>query len=154
MMTGTRIYAEGRVTMGRYYRGDIEGKFWFGVQSSVAPKDFSPDTEEYAEEDFGVLTYWGFSKKTLPDVERHLGTLTKRLGAYKEKLDEFFKDRDMYNDEELVKAVAPENFRTKGSSYVDQFRTTILRDYADHFLGTQIADCIRKNGECHFEGEH
>ena len=133
--------------MGRYYRGDIEGKFWFGVQSSVAPKDFSPDGEEYAEEDFGVLTYWGFSKKTLPDVERHLGTLTKRMGAYKEKLDEFFKDRDFYNDEELVKALAP-------SLDVDQFRSTILRDYADHQLGTQIADCIRKNGECHFEGEH
>lgn len=138
--------------MGRYYDGDIEGKFWFGVQSSVAPRDFSPDGEENDED--GNYTHWGFSKDTLPNVEKHLGTLTERLGAYKEKLDAFFKDVDMYNDEELVEAVAPENFRTKGSSYVDQFRSTILRDYADHFLGTQIADCIRKNGECHFKGEH
>mgnify|MGYP001329231190 CR=1 FL=1 len=138
--------------MGRYYHGDIEGKFWFGVQSSVAPRDFSPDGEHNNEDE--MITHWGFSKKTLPDVEKHLETLTERLGSYKEILDEFFKDRDMYNDEELVKAVAPENFRTKGSSYVDQFRATFLRDYADHFLGTQIADCIRKNGECHFKGEH
>ncbi len=131
--------------MGRYYRGDIEGKFWFAVQSSVAPKDFSPDGEHDDED--GNYTYWGFSKDTLPDVEKHLGTLTERLGEYKEKLDTYFKDRDMYNDEQLVKAVAP-------SLDVDQFRSTILRDYADHFLGTQIADCIRKNGECHFKGEH
>jgi hypothetical protein len=133
--------------MGRYYRGDIEGKFWFAVQSSDAPKVFSPDKEEYTEEDFGVLTYWGFSKDTLPLVEQRLNLLTERLGAYKENLDAFFKDRDMYNDEELVKAIAP-------SLDVDQFQTTILRDYADHQLGTQIADCIRKNGECNFEGEH
>ena len=131
--------------MGRYYRGDIEGKFWFGVQSSVAPRDFSPDGEHDDED--GNYTYWGFSKDTLPNVEKHLGTLTERLGEYKEKLDAFFKDVDMYNDEELVKAVAP-------SLDVDQFRSTILRDYADHQLGTQIADCIRKNGECHFKGEH
>ena len=131
--------------MGRYYDGDIEGKFWFGVQSSVVPRDFSPDGEETDED--GNYTYWGFSKDTLPNVEKHLGTLTERLGEYKEKLDEFFKDRDMYNDEELVKAVAP-------SWDYDRFRDTILRDYADHFLGTQIADCIRKNGECHFKGEH
>ena len=133
--------------MGRYYHGDIEGKFWFAVQSSNAPKVFSPDTEEYTEEDFGVLTYWGFSKDTLPDVEKHLETLTKRMGEYKEKLDTFFKDRDMYNDEELVEAVAP-------SWDYDSFRDTILQWYADHLLGTQIADCIRKNGECNFEGEH
>ena len=25
--------------MGRYYTGDIEGKFWFGVQSSYAPEN-------------------------------------------------------------------------------------------------------------------
>ena len=38
------------MTMGRYYRGDIEGKFWFAVQSSVAPKDFSPDGEHDDED--------------------------------------------------------------------------------------------------------
>lgn len=131
--------------MGRYYDGDIEGKFWFGVQSSVAPRDFSPDGEETDED--GNYTDWGFSKDTLPNVEKHLETLAERMGEYKEKLDTYFKDRDMYNDEQLVKDIAP-------SLDVDQFRSTILRDYADHFLGTQIADCIRKNGECHFKGEH
>ncbi len=131
--------------MGRYYRGDIQGKFWFGVQSSTVPRDFSPDGEHDDED--GNYTYWGFSKDTLPDVEKHLGTLTERLGQYKEKLDAFFKDRDMYNDEELVKAVAP-------SWDYDSFRDTILQWYADYLLGTQIADCIRKNGECHFKGEH
>ena len=26
--------------MGRYYSGDIEGKFWFAVQSSTSPERF------------------------------------------------------------------------------------------------------------------
>ncbi len=132
--------------MGRYYHGDIEGKFWFAVQSSNAPKVFSPDTEEYTEEDFGVLTYWGFSKDTLPDVEKHLGTLTKWMGEYKEKLDTFFKERDFYSPYELNNKVAPRKSE-------EEFHV-LLQWYADHKLGTQIADCIRKNGECNFEGEH
>ncbi len=38
--------------MGRYYDGDIEGKFWFGLQGSDAPKRFgaqeqAPNTTEY-----------------------------------------------------------------------------------------------------------
>ena len=26
--------------MGRYYNGDVEGKWWFGVQSSDTPEKF------------------------------------------------------------------------------------------------------------------
>ena len=38
--------------MGRYYQGDIEGKFWFAVQSSADPEFFSPShIDELSEED-------------------------------------------------------------------------------------------------------
>ncbi len=38
--------------MGRYYSGDIEGKFWFGVQSSddadfFGVTGYAPETLEY-----------------------------------------------------------------------------------------------------------
>ena len=32
--------------MGRYYSGDIEGKFWFGVQSSTAARRFGGSESE------------------------------------------------------------------------------------------------------------
>ena len=119
--------------MGRYYRGDIQGKFWFGVQSSTVPRDFSPDGEHDDED--GNYTYWGFSKDTLPNVEKHLGTLTERLGEYKEKLDAFFKDRDMYNDEELVEAVAPR--RCKGLARSHQHLVVHIRHVCGH-LGPPV----------------
>ena len=31
--------------MGRYYNGDIEGKFWFGLQSSESPNRFGGSME-------------------------------------------------------------------------------------------------------------
>ena len=32
--------------MGRYYSGDIEGKFWFGVQSSTDGEFFGAEEQE------------------------------------------------------------------------------------------------------------
>ena len=43
--------------MGRYYGGDIEGKFWFGVQSSVDARHFGADPEESEK----VYSYCGDS---------------------------------------------------------------------------------------------
>ena len=46
--------------MGRYYHGDIEGKFWFGVQPSDDPKFFGAveepgDTVDYYTEDLSLI---------------------------------------------------------------------------------------------------
>jgi hypothetical protein len=52
--------------MGRYYSGDIEGKFWFGVQSSMVASDrfgcheSEPDhVDYYVEEDQEYLAKEG-----------------------------------------------------------------------------------------------
>ena len=38
--------------MGRYYRGDIEGKFWFGVQDSQDASFFGGESSEGGEIEF------------------------------------------------------------------------------------------------------
>ena len=58
--------------MGRYYSGDIEGKFWFAVQSSNAADRFGsigyePDYLEYY-----------FNEDNLPDVQKELKKIEER----------------------------------------------------------------------------
>ena len=60
--------------MGRYYTGDIEGKFMFGVQSSN-DADF-----------FGVAFY-----------------ISCVIGEYLKHMDQFFKENDSFNSERLAR---------------------------------------------------
>ena len=49
--------------MGRYYSGDIEGKFWFGIQSSTDAEFFGG--EGYQPEE---MNYW-FEKSDLDTIK-------------------------------------------------------------------------------------
>lgn len=123
--------------MGRYYHGDIEGKFWFAVQSSDAADRFGvtgtcPDYIEYV-----------FEEEDLPRVQEELANIENILGDKLAKMDEFFETRDYCNKEEL------ENFLG-----ISKEETRIaLSHYADYGLGKQIEACIIENGSCSFEGE-
>ena len=118
--------------MGRYYNGDIEGKFMFAVQSSAAADRFG----SAGSQDF--LDYY-FDKS-------HLETISKELSALKPawvKVNNFFDEgkkngRTGYTDEDLKDA---------GISEQD------LSDYADYNLGKKIEECVIEEGECHFEAE-
>ena len=123
--------------MGRYYNGDIEGKFWFAVQ----PSDCA--------DRFGAIGYtpeaiqYDFSKEEHYDkVCVEIKAIEKALGDNKEKLDKFFEDNNGYNDEMLVKAGFPK----------DKIKH-MLEDYADLRIGKQIKECLEKQGYCCFEGE-
>lgn len=118
--------------MGRYYSGDIEGKFWFGVQSSTAADRFGVTHNEPE-----YVTYH-YSEDDLDDVENEIKRIEDTLGEKKHKLDQFFAQKNGYKDEELEKI---------GISRHD------LSEYADLFLGIQIRDCIKEKGECYFEAE-
>ena len=48
--------------MGRYYHGDIEGKFMFGVQSST-------DADFFGVEGEATHLSYGFNNEDLPKVE-------------------------------------------------------------------------------------
>ena len=82
--------------MGRYYSGDINGKFWFAVQSSNDADFFGVEGE--APE---MLEY-GFEKDNLSDVKKGLDKCLEELGKNKKILDDFFKEKESYNDAMLV----------------------------------------------------
>ena len=124
--------------MGRYYYGDIEGKFWFAVQSSDAADRFGVYGQQpnYLEYDF--------TEDNLEEVEEELENIKELLGDKKEKLDEFYKgDRPYSTDEDI-------------SNYLgiplSELRH-IISNYADYGLGIQIRDAIKENGYCYFTAE-
>ena len=61
--------------MGRYYSGDIEGKFWFAVQRSDAADRFGVTGQEP-----GYLEY-DFSKENLPQIKKELTKIKKTIGS-------------------------------------------------------------------------
>lgn len=48
--------------MGRYYSGDIEGKFWFAIQSSDAPERFGAFEREQGYIDYAI------DRDSLPEI--------------------------------------------------------------------------------------
>lgn len=114
--------------MGRYYSGDIEGKFAFGIQSSNAADRFgAPGTTP------GYLEYW-FSEDNLDEVIEEL----KRIKPAYVKVKRFSKHHNSYSDDTLKEA---------GISRQE------MSDYADYMLGKKIRDCIQEQGECSFTAE-
>lgn len=118
--------------MGRYYSGDIDGKFWFAVQSSTAADRFGV---EHSEPNY--VNYY-FQEKDLEGVEEEIANIEESLGDKKKILDDFFASVTGYTDEQIT---------ALGISKDE------LADYADLGLGIKIRDCIKENGSCDFEAE-
>ncbi len=118
--------------MGRYYSGDIEGKFWFAVQSSSAADRFG--VSGYQPE----VSVYNFQEEDLEGVETEIKNIEESLGDKLAVIDNFFKEKNGYNDKQLEEA---------GISKEE------LKEYADLGLGRQIRDSIKENGGCNFEAE-
>jgi len=118
--------------MGRYYSGDIEGKFWFALQSSNAADRFGVLGSEPS-----YLEYW-FDEDNLEDVEAEIKSIEESLGDKLKIIEDFFKDNNGYTDKMLKEADITEEE---------------LSEYADLKLGIKIRDCIKENGQCSFQAE-
>jgi hypothetical protein len=118
--------------MGRYYSGDIEGKFWFAVQSSVAADRFGVSHNEPS-----FVEYY-YTEDDLEGVEEELRNIEGNLGDKLQTIIDFFEKTDWYKDEDL---------EAIGISRED------LSEYADYTLGVKIRDCIKENGDCSFDAE-
>lgn len=118
--------------MGRYYSGDINGKFWFGVQSSNAADRFGVTGHEPS-----YIMYY-FDEDGKQGVEDELKVIEQKLGDQLQKIDEFFKANNGWNSEMLKDAGLNED---------------LLSDYADYELGKEILECINNQGYCEFEAE-
>ena len=118
--------------MGRYYSGDIEGKFWFALQSSVAADRFG--VPHYQPE----YVMYCYTSDDLVGVVEEINNIEKNLGDKLQVIEKLFEKRMGYNDQILVEAGI-----TKDE----------LSEYADLGLGIQIRDCMIENGECTFDAE-
>ena len=119
--------------MGRYYSGDIEGKFMFAVQSSKAADRFG---SEYCEPNY--VEYY-FDRDHLETINSEL----EKLKPGYDLVNEFFEKRRSegkisYNNEDAEK-----------SGITGQ----MMSDYADYNLGKNIKDCVEEQGECNFKAE-
>ena len=123
--------------MGRYYSGDIDGKFWFAVQSSDAADRFGVigDTPNY-------LVYH-FTTEDLESVQKELQSIRENLGNYLTMMDLFFADRSSYTDEQLATDLQVD----------DDVLRYYLSEYADYQLGIKIEAKLIEAGECWFEAE-
>lgn len=114
--------------MGRYYSGDIEGKFMFAVQSSTSADRFG---STYSEPTY--VDYY-FDEDQLETIKEQLDILKP---AY-DKVSKFFKDKQSFSkDEQLEKGITNDD----------------MSDYADYILGEKILNCVLENGECNFTAE-
>ena len=118
--------------MGRYYNGDIEGKFWFGVQSSTDASFFGGEKYEPNYVEYQFIT------EDLPTIKEGIDKCNEALGNNKEKLDRFFEKNNGYNDDMLKK---------------DGLDPSLIEWYARLDLGVKIFACVTSKGECNFEAE-
>lgn len=118
--------------MGRYYDGDISGKFWFGVQSSCAADRFGVRGQEPS-----YIEYY-YDNDDLDKVEAEIKRIEDGLGDKLATLDKFFSERHSYRYDEL------------SDLGIDNHD---LSEYADLGLGRKIRDCIKENGGCSFTAE-
>ena len=107
--------------MGRYYSGDIEGKFMFAVQSSDAPTRFGAE-----EQESGYIDYW-VPPSAIDEIRNELDSITSLCGDQIERVQNMFDNEMGYNDDTMKKYGV-----TKQG----------LSEYADYRLGKQILEFL------------
>src|SRR3989304_4034694 len=122
--------------MGRYYTGDINGKFAFAIQSSDDADFFGQIGSQP-----NYLEYY-FQAEDLPNIKAGLDNCKMQLGNYKKKIDNYFNDNPTYSDDKMAKSL-------------DIITTAKLREllqwYYHYQLGEKIYKQVKKTGECTFE---
>ena len=135
--------------MGRYYNGDINGKFYFGVQSSNDASFFGG-----SECEPNYIEYY-FDSNDLEDIENGIKECKEELGELKQQIDKFFNDVNGYNDKIIADYWLKEfgvDLEYKDGVH-DMEKKIKLEWYARLELGEKILKCVKDNGECTFEAE-
>jgi len=128
-----------KTKMGRYYDGDIEGKFWFGVQPSDDADFFGVAGEA------PYLDYY-FQEDDLPKIQSGIDTCLKELGDMKTKLDKYY-DEDCnghFNNEKTL---------TEALNISEEEANNLLEWYARLELGNKILERVKEHKECSFHAE-
>jgi len=123
--------------MGRYYSGDIEGKFWFGTQPSNDADFFGVIGQEP-----NYLEYY-FDTSHLPEIRKGIKECIEQLGKYKKALDKFFNEPRSYTDEQLAINLKVDREEAEN----------LMKWYARLELGQEILKCVEDTESCSFEAE-
>jgi len=115
--------------MGRYYSGDIEGKFFFAIQSSDAGDSFGVIGQAPA-----TLIY-SFGSEDLENIEMELKKIIHNLGSKSFKIRKFYSNN--FNCDQLKKEINYNN----------------LSEFGDLKIGFQILRCLILNNYYEFEAE-
>ena len=140
--------------MGRHYDGDIEGKFWFAVQSSDDGEYFGAIdiTEENTDSDYhdGFVDYVIYFSD-IDRVKAGIDLCKRQLRGNYLILNEFFLSNNGYNDEMIIEHYK----KTRGIHINEGFLREQLTIFARLDFGTQILLYFNENpGEdCHFTAE-
>ena len=140
--------------MGRHYDGDIEGKFWFAVQSSDDGEYFGAIdiTEENTDSDYhdGFVDYVIYFSD-IDRVKAGIDLCKRQLRGNYSILNEFFLSNNGYNDEMIIEHYQ----KTRGIHINEGFLREQLTIFARLDFGTQILLYFNENpGEdCHFTAE-
>ena len=121
--------------MGRYYHGDIEGKFWFAVQSSCDGEYFGMEEQE--------PSYLPYYSDDLDLAEEGVEECKAKLRGYLTIMRKFFNSRSSYTDKSLAEALEVSEDKT----------AHLLKWYARLTLGEKIVKCIKEEGSCWYEAE-
>tara|TARA_R100000734_G_C3297957_1_gene88929 strand:- start:614 stop:994 length:381 start_codon:yes stop_codon:yes gene_type:complete len=117
--------------MGRYYSGDVEGKWWFGVQSSNTPIKFG-----------GQETFIDYTICNDGTFKRQVEQLKQDLGDKLEWLQQFFDENNGYNDAMLMEFMMKKNPRYDKSEL-----SRDLENFADYEFAMQVKQHFEDTGE-------
>ena len=124
--------------MGRYYQGDIEGKFWFAIQSSTDANFFGGEPYEPNYVNYHFSKKYDFDK-----VVEGINKCEDALGKNLKTLDKFFSENNGYNEDMIVEQ----------TDIKEEDIPNLLKWYARLDLGMKIRDCLIEQDECSFEAE-
>ena len=143
--------------MGRYFWGDIEGKFLF---------QYSNDADFFGTESYQQLLSYEFCKDNMEDIESGIQKCLDALGKHKDKLDKFFEgDTTYYKDSALIFCTGDAEYsedcmavalfgKEKAEDVGDGSQIKgILEWYARLQLGVKIRNCVKEKGSCSFTAE-
>jgi len=112
--------------MGRYYSGDIEGKFMFAIQSSSAPERFG------ASESQNYIDYY-IDGSQIDEVREEVKQIETEHADQIKCIDKMFDENNSYNE------TTKEEYGVTDEG---------LSEYADLRLGRQILEYLEDNPDC------
>jgi hypothetical protein len=130
--------------MGRRYSGNINGNFWFGVQSSRDGEFFGAMESEPKE-----INYY-ISAGDKDEVLEKIKECEKELGEWLQLLNNYFKKYDTYSQNKIIDYSIENNYKLKIFDFDKK-----ISCYARLKLGLKIKKFFEKNPECdcYFEAE-